>query len=379
MRDRAAARCGEQPAVRPGIPGGHEPGAAAAAASRGARVDRGSGRLRHGGPRECLLRADAAAARLCVRAARAQRREVPRGGSGDRTDAGARAARRARGAPAGGALEPALQRRGVVYHAARLRRAAAGRCGAATVRRALRAAGARRRNGLRTRARRARSPRQPRCWRQLAARAPQGFDSQRRRHPPRPPAAAAAAAPHSGCRHGGVVRRRRGGDDRQRVETGARREARTRVRGKPLHPFALLRDLARRRCFSPTCRGRGSTRTPCRWSRWSRSRTPVPRARSAITAWMARAEESAPPVNLAGVREAGPYALRGAAADRRRAGRFSRHAVPLRGVEEQALSATARITRSASPPPASRRAATDRHAAGARRGAGGRSAARTAR
>ncbi len=49
------------------------------------------------------------------------------------------------------------------------------------------------------------------------------------------------------------------------------------------------------------------------------------------------AQEGAPPVNLASVREAGPYAAARRAADRWGRGRLSRHAVPLRRVEEQAL------------------------------------------
>ncbi len=59
----------------------------------------------------------------------------------DRSHAGGHAPRRAGGAPAGGAVEPAMQCRCVVHHAARLRRAAAGTGRAARVRRAFRPVG----------------------------------------------------------------------------------------------------------------------------------------------------------------------------------------------------------------------------------------------
>ena len=45
---------------------------------------------------------------------------------------------------------------------------------------------------------------------------------------------------------------------------------------------------------------------------WSRFRMPVPPARSATRARTASPDETAPPVNLIAIREAGPYAVRGA-------------------------------------------------------------------
>ena len=69
-----------------------------------------------------------------------------------------------------------------------------------------------------------------------------------------------------------------------------------------------------------------------------RSRTPALPARSAIGARTARADETAPPVNLIAIREA--RALRGTrrtSVSMARRSRFSRDAVPLRRIEEQAV------------------------------------------
>src|SRR2546423_457786 len=109
-------------------------------AARGARVAREPGRGGHRGSRQRLLRADAAPACLCLRGARPERGKIPCRGSCDRSHAGGHAARRPRGAAAGGAVESAMQCGHVVHHAARLRRAAAGTGRAAPVRRALRTA-----------------------------------------------------------------------------------------------------------------------------------------------------------------------------------------------------------------------------------------------
>ncbi len=86
-----------------------------------------------------------------LRRARPECGKVPGGGSCDRSHAGGHAARRARGAVAGGAVEPAMQRRSVVHRPAGLRRAAAGTCRAAPVRRAFRTAGGRGRGAARQR------------------------------------------------------------------------------------------------------------------------------------------------------------------------------------------------------------------------------------
>ena len=191
-----------QPGLRARLAGGHQPGAAPAAAARGAGVDRGCGGLRHRRPGQRLLRADAAAAGVRVRAACAGGREVPDGRPGDRAHAGAGAARRARRAPAGRAVESAVPRGSLVHRAARHRGAGAGGGGAAPVHRALRAArpsrcgAARHRRGARRGRGRGTGAARGACRARLRVRPPQrrrrGVAAATRRPRRRPPPAAAA-------------------------------------------------------------------------------------------------------------------------------------------------------------------------------------------
>ena len=110
----------------------------------------------------------------------------------------------------------------------------------------------------------------------LSRRAARGFDL-------------AAVAPAAACGRRGPGRQRaRGAGAGWPRATGVERIAGEKLdadlRGQALHPLALLRDACARRCSSPTCRARGSTRMPCRWSAWWRLRTPARRARSATAA-----------------------------------------------------------------------------------------------
>ena len=121
------------------------------------------------------------------------------------------------------------------------------------------------------------------------------------------------------------------------------------LRRQALHPLALLRHLRDRRCSSRTSRARGSIPTRCRSMRWSRSRTPARRARSAIGARTAMPDEQ---------RAAGESPADARSRPVRRARRTccstaSRSAIARRcaaaAPRRTSRSATARTTRSASP------------------------------
>ncbi len=157
-----------------------------------------------------------------------------------------------------------------------------------------------------------------------------------------------------------------------------------RVRGQHLElMFEARRCIHSRFCvtgapqyFSPTCRDLDPPGRDAGGAR-RRSRARVPVGRDPLSPHRRRDDENAPPVNLIGVREAGPYAFRGQLQIDGEARAFAPRSVAA-ALRRTSRSATARTARSGLPHPASRRAARPT-CCRARRCPGDRSRRRTVR